>query len=70
MDCGNLHNPKNGQVNHIGGTTFEQTATYSCDTGYNLVGSSDRTCQATGVWSGSAPNCQGMLPQENNDYSL
>ena len=39
------------------GTTFEQTATYSCNSGYNLVGSMTRTCQANGVWSGSQPTC-------------
>ena len=59
-DCGPLTNPANGQVSHTAGTTFGQTATYSCNTGYNLVGDSTRTCQATGVWSGSAPTCQGM----------
>ena len=59
MDCGTLTNPVNGQVNHTAGTTFEQTATYSCNTGYNLVGDGTRTCQATGVWSGNAPTCQG-----------
>ena len=61
VDCGNLTDPVNGQVDHIAGTTFGQTATYSCDTGYNLVGDSTRTCQAAGEWSGSAPTCQGML---------
>ena len=61
MDCGNLTGPVNGQVTLTTGTTFRQTATYSCNTGYNLVGDSNRTCQATGNWSGSAPNCQGML---------
>ena len=61
VDCGNLTDPANGQVNHTSGTTFEQTATYSCNTGYNLVGDSTRTCQATGNWSGSAPVCQSML---------
>ena len=60
MNCGTLTNPANGQVSHTAGTTFGQTATYSCNTGYNLVGGSTRTCQATGVWSGSAPTCQGM----------
>ena len=61
VDCGNLTNPENSSVNHSAGTTFQQTATYSCDTGYGLVGDSTRTCQATGNWSGSAPTCQGML---------
>ena len=60
VDCGTLTNPPNGQVNHTSGTTFRQTATYSCNTGYYLVGGSTRTCQATGVWSGSMPICQGM----------
>ena len=58
--CGNLTDPANGQVDHTAGTTMGQTATYSCNTGYNLVGDSTRTCQATGNLSGNAPTCQGM----------
>ena len=61
MDCGFLTDPANGQVSHTAGTTFGQMATYSCDTGYNLVGDGNQTCRATGVWSGCAPTCQGML---------
>ena len=61
VDCSTLTNPANGQVSHTSGTTFGQTATYSCNTGYNLVGDSTRTCQATGEWSGSTPTCQSML---------
>ena len=61
VNCGNLTDPANGSVNHTAGTTFKQTATYSCNTGYGLVGDSNRTCQATGNWSGSVPTCQGML---------
>ena len=60
MDCGTLIDPGNGRVSHTTGTTFGQAATYSCDTGYNLMGDSIRMCQATGVWSGSAPTCQRM----------
>ena len=59
--CGALVSPVNGQVSYTAGTRFGQTATYSCSTGYNLVGSSTRTCQATGRWSGSATTCQGVL---------
>ena len=61
VDCGTLPNPINGRVNHTAGTTLGQTATYSCNAGYNLVGNSTRTCQATGVWSGSAPTCPSKL---------
>ena len=60
MDCGTLIIPANGQIN-ITGTRLGQTAIYSCDTGYNLVGDSIRTCQATGWWNGSAPTCERML---------
>ena len=58
-DCGALSNPANGYVSHTTGTILGQIATYGCNTGYNLVGDRTRTCQATGVWSGSAPTCQG-----------
>ena len=61
MDCGTLSNPANGQVSHTDGTTYGETATYSCNTGYNRVGGSTRTCQAAGTWSGSEPTCQSML---------
>ena len=61
VDCGTLNDITNGQVSHTAGTTFGQTATYSCDTGYIRVGNSIRTCQAYGVWSGSEPTCQGVL---------
>ena len=61
VDCGALTDPANGQVSHTAGTTVGQTAAYSCNTGYDLVGDSNRTCQATGMWSGSEPTCQRML---------
>ena len=61
VNCGPLANPANGQVSHTAGTTYGQRATYSCNTGYHLGGSSIRTCQATGMWSESAPTCQGRV---------
>ena len=61
VDCDALTNPANGQVSHTAGTRFGETATYSCDPGYTLVGGSTRICQATGNWSGRAPTCQCML---------
>ena len=59
MDCGALTDPADGQVSHTAGTTFRQTATYTCNKGFNLVGDSTRMCQAA-KWSGSEPTCQRM----------
>ena len=58
VDCGQLPDPTNGLVT-LTGAVLGSTATYSCDTGFNLVGSTLRTCQANGLWSGSAPTCEG-----------
>ena len=51
-----LLNIVSGSV-RLTGFTPGSTATYSCNDGYNLVGTSVRTCQANGEWSGSAPIC-------------
>ena len=40
-------------------TTFNTTRSYSCATGYNLVGSDMRTCQQDSTWSGVPPSCEG-----------
>ena len=68
MDCGALANPVNGSVDYTAGTTFRQTANYSCNTGYRLVGDNTQTRQATGNWSGSAPTCQSMLFLTQHSY--
>ena len=70
VDCGSLTDTANGSVNHAAGTTFGENATYSCNTGYNLVGDSTRTCQAEGNWSGSEPTCEGMYIVINGSLIL
>ncbi len=57
VDCGSLDALSNGAVDTSSGTTFMMTATYTCNTGYNIVGSESRTCGASGVWSREAPVC-------------
>ena len=56
VDCGNVDPPSNGDVN-APETTFQAVATYSCVSGYSLVGDSIQTCQANGGWSGQIPQC-------------
>lgn len=40
------------------GRLFNDKATYTCEIGYHVVGLKERTCQADGSWSGSAPVCK------------
>ena len=34
------------------------TASFTCDSGYNVVGSNSITCQPSGTWNQQAPNCE------------
>ena len=56
VDCGDLTDPLNGQV-ALNSTTFQSVVAYECDSGFNLEGGMERTCQASGEWSGTAPTC-------------
>lgn len=56
FDCGGLSDPVNGAVS-APITTFDATATYSCDIGHDPVGDTTRQCMADGTWSGAAPTC-------------
>ena len=58
--CGGLSNPSNGQV-RITNDVPGSTATYTCNSGYTLVGGETRTCQNDGTWSGSAPTCTRVV---------
>ena len=47
-------------------------ATYSCNTGYVLVGQTTRVCQDTngGTWSERAPTCEGMTNYNSLEHVL
>ena len=57
ISCGQPNIPSNGHVNTSAGTSFGDVARYSCDRGYTLNGTAERTCQANGRWNGSVPTC-------------
>ena len=56
INCGTPSELDNGAVTFTS-TTFQSQATFTCDSGYSLEGSSSRTCQSDGTWSGQTPVC-------------
>eukprot|EP00117_Sycon_ciliatum_P010990 scpid73632/ scgid12649/ Sushi, von Willebrand factor type A, EGF and pentraxin domain-containing protein 1; CCP module-containing protein 22; Polydom; Selectin-like osteoblast-derived protein; Serologically defined breast cancer antigen NY-BR-38 len=56
---GPLANPTNGRVNTSTISVFS-VSTYSCNSGYELVGETNSICLSTGQWSGPAPTCSSI----------
>ena len=56
VNCPALSAPTNGGVT-APATTYGSVATYSCNGGYALNGSTSTTCGASGAWSNPAPTC-------------
>ena len=54
LDCRSPAAPDKVTVTTASGTTFGETATYSCYDGFDLIGAQ---CQVSGAWSGSTPTC-------------
>ncbi|XP_035696822.1 uncharacterized protein LOC118430220 [Branchiostoma floridae] len=55
MSCPELSFPNNGSRTE--GRIYGDRVTFSCNEGYELIGSVNRTCQANQSWSGVQPNC-------------
>lgn len=59
-DCENLPVPINGSM--IGNqTTYPNKLVFSCDAGFDLIGSNVRRCKADGKWSEEQPTCKGNV---------
>ena len=62
VSCPLLDSPDKGMIScslgDDGVLSYEDTCTYTCNTGYELTNSNTRTCQSDGSWSGSAPMCR------------
>ena len=69
--CLDLPLLNNGRImltpgNHSLNLSLGSVATFSCNTGFALVGQTTRVCEdtnegaaTTGTWSGTAPTCEG-----------
>ena len=56
-DCFSLADPVNGKVVMSEGTRYGARANYSCNPGYHLLGTNNRTCTSDGIWSPNKPFC-------------
>jgi cysteine-rich repeat protein len=57
VTCGKLNNTENGRKFGDTNSTLGFTVYFECDSCYKLFGSSNRTCQGDGQWSGTQPTC-------------
>ena len=56
-DCGKPSSPSNGSVRVTSRTIVGRSVQFSCDVGYDLIGSEIVTCEEHGNWSDSPPLC-------------
>ena len=57
QSCALLVDPYNGKV-HQTGRYYGDRAIYTCDPGHQIVGTEERICQDSGVWSNTEPYCK------------
>jgi len=60
-----MSHPENGMVTWTG-LTLGDTATYTCDDGFELNGAETRTCQSDETWSDVPPTCERKYLCSNN----
>ena len=61
--CDTLLAPANGEIiscrsGRVGVGYEEDTCSFTCNTGYELISTDTRTCQSNGSWSGSDNVCR------------
>ena len=75
VPCPSLTNPSNGMMACLlgvdGTPSYEDTCSFTCNTGYELTGSDTRTCQSDGSWSDSESMCmKGTASKTNTIISI
>jgi len=62
VPCRSLSDPTNGMMTCSLGDdrvpSYEDTCSFTCNTGYELTGSDTRTCQSNKIWSGMETLCR------------
>ena len=62
MSCSSLTDPNIGMINcsmeDDRVPSYEDTCSFTCNTGYELTGNDTRTCQSDGIWSGTEMMCR------------
>ncbi|XP_019619436.1 PREDICTED: sushi, von Willebrand factor type A, EGF and pentraxin domain-containing protein 1-like [Branchiostoma belcheri] len=58
VPCPTLTAPTNGALSPLGPYAYPDGVTFTCNSGYQLNGATDATCQADGTWSNSVPTCE------------
>ena len=62
VHCSSLTTVDNGllscSLGDDGVPFYEDTCSFTCNTGYELTGSDTKTCQSDGSWSGSVSVCR------------
>ena len=61
VSCSILTDPNNGTIScslgDDGIPSYEDTCSFTCNTGYELTDSDTRICKSDGSWSGSGATC-------------
>ena len=61
VPCDELPQPEHGLVicdnGDDGTTSYQDVCRYTCVEGFELMGSSSRSCLSTGMWSDNEPMC-------------
>lgn len=59
VKCNPLKTPSNGRLS-LTKTSYNGQAKFTCEDGFNLVGSEVITCMANGNWSDNIPHCKSI----------
>ncbi len=62
VSCDAVNAPLNGIIVNMGQGTYGDSVSFSCNTGYMIVGNESITCLANGSWSASTPLCVNIPP--------